>query len=158
MFLVISVDSTTGESIGHLIQLSSSLKVNSINVIPSISKKNRPSYVVLIDVDEEHVDGVVEVLVRELGITGYRVIECAHHSIPFDFVNVTVKCSRAGVEEAVRVKRVYHKGEVVFVKAEFDDLVRLSRILSERGVIKPIRLMKRIVESAALSGMLEVNI
>ena len=77
VFLV-QVDHLTGECVGQTIELFYKAGASNVQVMSSVTKKNRPSYVLLIDCRLEYKEAIQEVIVTELGSGGWHVIHTEH--------------------------------------------------------------------------------
>ena len=81
VFLV-QTDHISGEVIGSVINdLYMVAGVHNVQVIPSITKKNRPGYLFIVDSVEENNPEIDNIIVNELGATGWHIIETCHRHI-----------------------------------------------------------------------------
>lgn len=147
--IMAQVDDVPGELIGEFIARAEALGARNVQVVPSLTKKNRPAYLVYLDVPAELEPAAGRLLGAELGCWGYRVIAAAHRH--FDIARHTLALSvhRGGVTEraTLRVKTIADGDERLRVKAEHDDLSGVCAALRRAGVELPLAVLKAAVES-----------
>lgn len=79
MLVISQADNITGEEVGYAIEKLTEGGVKNVHVIPSLTKKNRPAFIFLIDIEtKEHLQNVEKILLSELGILGYNVVNTTH--------------------------------------------------------------------------------
>ncbi len=157
MLLMVYVDDAPGELVAYVTEELFKRGALNVHVVPSITKKGRPGLILFIDVEEELLGEVAEVLARDLGSLGFRILECRHESVEYkvDYIEVRVK---GEVKERVRVKKIVRGSEVLSVKAEFEDLKRLVQNTNKMGVRICLANLKKLVEAAALEGRAHVDL
>ena len=124
-----NVDDVSGELIGNLVSILEKKKVLDIQVIPSLTKKRRPSSIIKVFCEPKMKSQIVEILINELGTLGVR----------FQFVK------RVCVKRHLKQKEIYVKNEkymvtfkisyyksaqsyqIVNIKPEFKDLKLISK-------------------------------
>ncbi len=153
MFLVTVVDDRDGEVIGDaVVRLVERDEVLACHVMPALTKKNRPSHVMLLLVDGgDDPDAVAEEVAEEVmaltGSTGVdRFDATCYYSVPSRFERVRVVHGDEEWEVSVKIAEA-EDGTPVTVKAEFDEC---RRIADEVGL--PPREVKALVEAAARVG------
>ena len=63
-----------GESFDHLYQAGA----KNVQIMNTITKKNRPGYLYVIDCDEQSVGSIEDILITEIGTTGWHRINSEH--------------------------------------------------------------------------------
>lgn len=131
--MMAQVDDVPGELMGEFIRRAEALGARNVQVVPSITKKNRPAYLVYLDVPAALEAPAARLLGAELGCWGYRVIEAEHHHFDIARTTVALTVHRGGVsrEIAMRIKTISDGDDRLRVKAEHDDLVSLCATLRE---------------------------
>ncbi|MGB9724792.1 MAG: nickel pincer cofactor biosynthesis protein LarC [Nitrososphaeria archaeon] len=120
-----NLDDVTGETLGYLMGKLFDEGARDVCFIPVYSKKNRPAHIVRVMVDEEKMERLVEVLVKETGSLGVR-IEKSHRYV-LDRENVEVKLSSELGQEIVRVKVAKDgEGKIINFKPEYEDVKRVA--------------------------------
>ena len=79
--LMVQTDSLTGETIGAVIQYFYDAGALNVQVVSTITKKNRPGYMIFIDVSPDRIPAVEEVILRETGSTGWHVLNTEHRYV-----------------------------------------------------------------------------
>lgn len=78
LLFVIQVDHLSGEIIGDLIESFYSAGAKNVQVISTITKKNRPAYMIVVDGNEASADEIERVIVEECGSSGWHRISTKH--------------------------------------------------------------------------------
>ncbi|UCE12495.1 MAG: nickel pincer cofactor biosynthesis protein LarC [Candidatus Heimdallarchaeota archaeon] len=135
-----NVDDVDGETLGYLFDiLFEEDLVLDLTIINTISKKNRPGFLIQVLVEPSKTLQVTTVLTRELGTLGVRVLQGFRHIIPRKLITQQIKV--VNEEETVQVKRGYLNSELISEKVEYEDLKRIAR---RKGI--PLReIQKRIL-------------
>lgn len=129
-----NLDDCTGEVLGYLIEKLMDEGALDVQLIPGITKKNRPSYILCVLCREEHVEGLISTIFLETGTLGIRISrkemrvlrEREVREVEVEFKG-EIKTVRVKVSRSVR-------GEVASLKPEYEDC---SRIAEELGL--PLR-------------------
>ena len=119
-----NVDDVDGEILGAVIEDFTKEGALDVSVFPSMSKKSRPSHLIRIVCHEkDHAEFTLK-LMRETGSLGVRVIKCER--ILAERSTKTLSIPLMGENRRVRVKISRIQGQNINVKAEFEDLRRIS--------------------------------
>lgn len=94
--IIAQVDHLSGEVLGFAIEKIMACGARNVQLIPTITKKNRPGSLVIIDTDETCEGEVARFLVQELKITGYHRIEASHVFQRVAFESRTLRVSTNG--------------------------------------------------------------
>ncbi|MFW9928449.1 MAG: nickel pincer cofactor biosynthesis protein LarC [Candidatus Thorarchaeota archaeon] len=121
------VDDVTGEVIGNFIHKMESSKILDLQVIPSITKKNRPSYIIKILCHPIMSNKVLEEIFTELGTLGVRISKTKRVCIEREIE--TIKISLDEEEYEIKYKISYFKKDsgrqIVNIKPEYEDLKKI---------------------------------
>lgn len=131
--IIAQVDHSTGEVIGHSIQQLFKIGAWNVQLLQSITKKNRPSYMLFIDLPEDIVEDVAFFLASELGIWGYHILESHHVHFDVSFKEKTL-CLVAGERNAIfkiKPKYIFQKDRLLSIKIDHDQLVQIQSKLQE---------------------------
>ncbi|NLA52292.1 MAG: DUF111 family protein, partial [Alcaligenaceae bacterium] len=71
--LLVQVDHVAGDMMGFAINRLIELGAKNVQLLQAITKKNRPSYVLLIDLPADKLNPVSSFLASELGVWGYHI-------------------------------------------------------------------------------------
>ena len=74
ILVMVQIDHLSGELLGGLSDRLIEKGAQNVQMIPTLSKKSRPAYLLLIDTSQERLPDLEEFLVVELGVTGWHRI------------------------------------------------------------------------------------
>jgi uncharacterized protein (DUF111 family) len=153
--LMAQVDDVPGELLGEFIERAERLGARNVQIVPSITKKNRPGYLIYVDIPA-HLEAEMAVLLGgELGTWGYRVLaaEHKHFDIERHELRLTVEIADVEFDFDLRAKTISDAGRFTRSKAEYDDLSAICAELRNAGHHVPLAVLKAAVESELrLSG------
>ena len=152
LLILAQVDHASGDIIATVIDRICDLGAKNVHLVPSLTKKGRPGYLLFLDVPANLLDEVSTVLATELGILGLRVLKGEHYAFPFESVErtVTVDLGGAEVKANAPVKLVSTPRGPVPTSVEHDFCVRLQRQLcEEHGVEISLQVLKASILAAA---------
>ena len=123
------VDDVSGELIGNFIKTLETKQILDIQVIPSITKKNRPSHVIKVLCRPENSFDIIETIISELGTLGVRFNTIKRVCIDREIIITKIQINEN--EYDLRYKVSYFQTEkdkkVVNIKPEYEDLKNISR-------------------------------
>lgn len=135
-----NLDDVSGETLGHAIDRIMLEGAKDISVIPTVTKKNRPGYIIKVITDKAHIQDITLKLMKETGTLGVRVYKSQRHIAARKTENININIE--GLDEQVRYKvSKTLNGEIIQVKPEHEDLVRIAE---KTG--KPLRLLSDLVK------------
>lgn len=85
---IAQVDHLSGECIGQTIELFYNRGASNVQVIPTITKKNRPSYIFFIDCREQYINIIEETIFKELNTGGLHRIETIHKYLRNEIIKI----------------------------------------------------------------------
>jgi uncharacterized protein (DUF111 family) len=153
MLLLVNVDDISGEGIPHVIDDLMAQGARSVHVVQAFTKKGRLGYLFFVDAPEERVERLAGFLASELGTLGVRVFDPRHLCFEYRVrrVRLTARVGEEPAQALVAVKEILGEGgQVVSVKAEFEDLRAALVQLEQVGVELSLAALKRLVEQTAL--------
>ena len=145
ILLLAQVDHACGDIIASVTEELITLGVQNVNLVPSLTKKGRPGYLLFLDLPETLLVQVERVLATELGILGWRTFSAEHRGPKVSPVQRQVTLSLGGEEHVLDVpaKLVETADGSGVALVEHDFCVRLKRELRDaHGVDIPIRVLK----------------
>ena len=154
--MLVQTDDLSGELAGYAIQQLIELGVNNVQVMPTVTKKNRPAYLVLIDCKKELLQTVENFLISELCIGGYHLLQAHHVSFDTHLVERTVdlQSEKGKVSAAVAVRVFGSLDQPRGVKVDHDNLGYLCRrIKAELGVELSLKKLQTLVEANVLANL-----
>jgi uncharacterized protein (TIGR00299 family) protein len=125
-----NVDDVDGETLGYLFDLLFEKRlVLDLSIHNTITKKNRPGFLIRAVIDPLKTHEVSTVLSRELGTLGVRILPGFRHIVPREQTSHNIKVMNG--KETVRLKKGFIDSELISEKVEYEDL---KRIAQEKGV------------------------
>jgi len=125
-----NIDNVTGELMGHIFNVLSQYGARDVSIIPTTTKKNRPGYLLRVIAKPMDCDTLSEVIIRETGTLGVRVIPYVHRNITSrKIIPVQVDINEKKVE--IRIKVGMIGNEIISVKPEYEDARKVSE---ENGI------------------------
>ncbi|MFQ5815277.1 MAG: nickel pincer cofactor biosynthesis protein LarC [Candidatus Hydrothermarchaeaceae archaeon] len=142
-----SVDDVSGEVLGYTLERLYEVGALDVQIIPTITKKNRPGYIIEVVCEVGAEETMADVLISETGTLGIR-ISTAHKRFQLERELKNVDVSLLGYEGRAKVKIARHGKRVINLKAEFEDARRISK---STGL--PLRRVLREIEEQAKAGL-----
>lgn len=138
-----NLDDVSGEVVGHTMDKLLGEGARDVSVIPMLTKKSRPGYIVKVIADRETVEHLSQVLMEETGTLGIRIHPCLRRILTREVVPIKVEVE--GVKERITVKVAKdHAGKIVHVKPEYEEIKRLAE---KTG--KPLRVLMELTTAKA---------
>ncbi len=121
-----NVDDVDGEIVGYLFEkLIENEIVLDLTIINTLTKKNRPGFLIRAVVSPENTNHAIKLMIQELGTLGVRVLPAYRHIVPRKEISYQVKVFDE--TEEVRLKRGFLGPEMISEKIEFEDLRRIAQ-------------------------------
>ncbi len=123
------VDDVTGEILGNFIENIQNSNILDIQVIPSITKKNRPGHIIQILCHPIYKFQVIERIMEELGTLGVRINTIKRVCIDRDFIKKNLFINKVNYEIRFKVSYINtHDGKkIINIKPEYEDLKHISK-------------------------------
>ena len=125
-----NLDNVTGELMGHIFNVLMNKGARDVSIIPTLTKKNRPGYLLRVIAKPVDCDVLSELIIRETGTLGVRVIPFVHRNIASRKI-VPVQFHINGIEVEIRIKVGMIGKDIISVKPEYEDVRKVSY---ERGM------------------------
>ena len=118
-----NVDDVSGEVLAHVIDKAMSSGAKDVSIIPTMTKKGRPSHMISVICAPKDVDRLANVLISETGTLGIRIRSSERFIVPRKIIpfkikiqnkDFTIQCKTAGKS----------------FKVEYDDIKKVSEKLS----------------------------
>lgn len=134
-----NIDDASGEIIGNLVERLSDI-TKDVTVIPGITKKSRPTFLIRIISEKAQLDDVLEVLFSESGTLGARTQEVERYILPRAIITVPVSIDGNTFKVHVKVTRSSATGKITNAKPEFED-IKIIASRSQMGVKRVLELV-----------------
>ena len=153
--MLVMIDHLSGEEMGHLMNRLYSWGANNVNLLPTQTKKNRPGYLVFIDIHQSDETAISENMAREFGIAGHHRLDTSHchHAVSSTTSTVTIKCRGKTYAMDFPVKIIGNGHAPLHARAEYEGLVLIcDAIIEHCGVAPSIKRIKEEIKKQILVG------
>ncbi len=125
------VDDVSGEILGNFINKLQNENILDIQIIPSITKKNRPSHIIQILCYPEYTSKLIEKTIHELGTLGIRFNTINRVCVERIMEQRTIEIEGKRFDVNFKISFIAsEKGkEIVNIKPEFEDIKKISEEL-----------------------------
>ncbi len=123
-----NVDDVRGEILGNLIQVLLDHGAVDAHILPTITKKNRPGYLITVISPLDTVAALADCLIRETGTLGVRVNLSQRICLDRTIITHTIHLENREFQIHIKESR-NSKGEIIQHKIEFDDLQLIAKEL-----------------------------
>jgi uncharacterized protein (DUF111 family) len=157
LLILAHVDHACGDIISSVMDQLADAGAKNVHLVPSLTKKGRPGYLLYVDVPAANLAAVERLLVVELGVLGWRILGGEHRgpSMESRVVEATLTLGDSEAPLAVPAKLVFDEltGSRV-AHIEHDFCVRLKKeLLDSSGIDIPLRVLKARVQSAVADSL-----
>jgi len=124
-----AVDDVSGEILGNFVNILGNEDILDIQIIPTITKKNRPGHIIKIICDPSLSYDFILKTLRELGTLGVRFYSSKRVCIDRKIVNEKIEINGKWYELNFKISFIKkgEKTEIINVKPEFEDLSLISK-------------------------------
>ncbi|MFX1354630.1 MAG: nickel pincer cofactor biosynthesis protein LarC, partial [Promethearchaeota archaeon] len=122
------VDDVSGELLGNLVKILENEQVLDIQIIPSITKKNRPSHIIKVLCHPENSFELIETILKELGTLGVRFNTIRRVCIDREIIKAKIQAQEKTYDVSYKIS-YYMTDEykkIVNIKPEYEDLKKIS--------------------------------
>lgn len=156
MLLMTTIDDLPPESLPYIIDLTIEKGANNIHVMNAITKKGRMEHIVLVDTDEKYMDDICSLLALEFGTLGIKIFKYEHVKFPYNVESktISIKAYEINLETEIRIKYIENGGQIISLKAEYEDLRSLVMSINKKGIEIPLEKLKTIIEAEAYQNIL----
>lgn len=139
IILLAQEDHLDGEIVGSAIEELYRAGAYNVQVIATVTKKNRPGHLFVVDCGEGECGEVEQVLLRELGVTGWHKLETGHRHVGTEIrvYPVTFETPHGPALFQVKVKAVKH--QTGGLRPEHSSCVEIREELGRQNVYLPLR-------------------
>ncbi len=142
-----NVDDVSGEILGNLLEKIMEKGAKDVSIYHGITKKGRPTHLVSVICDNEHVEKIVDTLVLETGTLGIRISESNRFVVPRTIHTVSLALN--GKPFQITYKKSSFKGKTDF-KIEFDDLKNVAAMI-DKSIKETDSLLRKEIEKLEAS-------
>jgi len=132
LLFLVQVDHLSGELLGSAVEYLYAAGARNVQMLPGVTKKNRPGQSIIIDAPEERSEDIERIIVEELGSPGWHRFKTEHRHLPVESIGQATRVE-IGSEHFIfelRGKRIKNQPETV--RPEHSSCLELQRLLRER--------------------------
>jgi len=132
-----------------------------VHVIPTITKKNRPGYVLLLDVEPAAEESMGSFLARELGVSGYHKLDTEHSYMHVSFVTTTIEFCHEGrvIRQDCLLKLIGPADKPLHVKVEYEELLNVRKMVErEFGLDMVLDDLKKQIERGFSGDSIRIEV
>ncbi|MCK4383215.1 MAG: DUF111 family protein, partial [Candidatus Lokiarchaeota archaeon] len=124
-----AVDDVSGEILGNFVQTLEDENILDVQIIPSITKKNRPGHIIKILCNPQNNFDLIYKTLRELGTLGVRYYTTKRVCVDRKLVKSTIELNNKNYELQFKISYIQMNDriKVINVKPEFEDLKSISK-------------------------------
>lgn len=149
LLFLVQVDHLGGEIIGAVIEEFYQAGAKNVQVVSSITKKNRPSYMIFIDAKEENAGKIEKVIVNECGSSGWHRISTCHRHTNVSIIKKSITIQTADHLYEYEIQGKVIDDDVANARPEYDNCASLKSFLMEKeGICVPIRKLEKYIAEA----------
>lgn len=129
--IIAQIDHLSGEMLGLAIDRLLEYGASNVQIIPTITKKNRPGNLLIVDAVQEQEEIIAGFLLKELQVTGYHRIETNHvfQRVGIITRQIHARKNNAGTAFSCEVKITGEPSEPLSVAIEHNALVNAQEII-----------------------------
>lgn len=133
ILLYVQMDHLNGENMGSLLNVLYDAGAKNVQIINTITKKNRPGYIMIVDSPIVKLSEIENIIVKEAGSSGWHRINTKHCyvNVSIEKKNVKVKVSDFEFDFCIEGKILMN--DIETVRPEFENCLKLKNILLENG-------------------------
>ena len=140
LLILVQIDHLSGELLGNVIEDFYDAGAKNVQIVSAITKKNRPAYMIFIDVPFQKADKVENVIIKECGSSGWhRISTCHRHT------NVSVQKKQIKIRTEKGYYNFEAEGKVInddwkHARPEYENCIKLKKLLLEKeGISIPVK-------------------
>ncbi len=161
--IMAQADHLSGEMLGAAVEKIMELGASNVQLLSTITKKNRPGTILLIDTGEKAEGTITDYLARELKISGFHRINTTHqfHPVNYETRNLTINHGGGSFSSSCKVKIIGDTSDPMSIDVEHGFLLSLQWELEKSlDVRKSVLELKSIIESRLLEsgGDIEISL
>lgn len=132
---IVQIDHLNGEIMGSTFEYLYQAGALNVQCLQTITKKNRPGNVFLIDVPPEKESAIEKIIINELDSTGWHKIESDHRHVPAEIIYKDIDVIHDICRFTFQVKGKQRKGIPESVRPEHSSCQELKDKVMELGKV-----------------------
>lgn len=151
ILFIVQVDHISGEIYGSLFDCFYNAGASNVQCFATTSKKNRPGNVFLIDAAPDKADVIENIIINELGSTGWHKIVTQHRHVPTETVKKDVDITAGSCKFSFSIEGKQIKGTPESIRPEHSCCVKLKEKLNDENINIPLKQIYIKVQTALYS-------
>ncbi|MBU2548382.1 MAG: DUF111 family protein [Proteobacteria bacterium] len=156
------IDHLSGEEVGYMVNQLYGWGAKNVNVIATLTKKNRPGHLILVDTGCMDKEGLLEKMARCFGTCGCHRIDTTHLYLGTrsQSISLAVRSGERLFHEEVEIKIIEDQNGVLSRRLEYESLVSLcERLEKTLGFDIPFsRLRRRLEKGVGEGDCMEISV
>lgn len=132
LLFLVQVDHIPGEIMGSAVEFLYEAGAENVQVIPTVTKKNRPGQIFLIDAKPEEAELIEGIIRKELGATGWHRLETNHRRLPVQIIGRDFRVEMTPTYFDFHAEGKVVDGDLLTVRPEHRSCVNLRSEISAR--------------------------
>ena len=130
-------DHLNGELLGAALDMFYQSGASNVNILATVTKKNRPGYVLIIDCPPSRIDAIETIFTRELRISGWHQIDTTHRYRNGRVIEKAVSISIGDISIQTQISGKVLDDDLFNVRPEAECCLAVKQRLREIGVDLP---------------------
>lgn len=158
--LFAQADHVSGEVTGFAVGMIMELGAHNVQLISSVTKKNRPGNILIIDTDEKHETAIAGFLAKELKISGYHRIDTKHifQQVTLSQKNLIIRANGKKRKYICEIKIIGDPSNPLSIDVEHEALVKLQKVLRAQKRDLSLSELKTAIESKLRTSGKEITL
>jgi uncharacterized protein (DUF111 family) len=158
--LFAQADHVSGEVTGFAVGRIMELGAHNVQLISSVTKKNRPGNIIIIDTDDDHEGVIAQFLAKELKVSGYHRIDTTHifQRVTFSRKNLVIRSKGKRRMVHCEIKIIGDPSNPLSIDVEHDALVKLQKVLRAQRKELSLSELKTEIESKLRTSGKEITL
>ena len=158
--LFAQADHVSGEVTGFAVGRIMELGARNVQLISSVTKKNRPGNIIIIDTDDNHEEVIAQFLAKELKVSGYHRIDTTHifQRVTFSRKNLVIPSKGKRRMVHCEIKIIGDPSSPLSIDVEHDALVKLQKVLRAQKKELSLSELKTEIESKLRTSGKEITL
>jgi uncharacterized protein (DUF111 family) len=159
VLLYAQIDHLSGEAIGPTIEMFYDSGASNVNVVSSITKKNRPGYIMFIDCLSDNLEKLENILARELGVSGWHRITTLHEYLAVQCVKQTITVIFDGGQFEFTAEGKIINNDYINIRPENQNCLSFKKRLAESGILLSLsEIYQRLYQVLVVEDQTTINL
>lgn len=140
LLFLVQIDHLNGEILGDVIESFYQAGAKNVQIVSTVTKKNRPGYMVFIDAPVQSAIEIEELIVKDCGASGWHRISSCHRHTNVSVISKEIKIRTAKGSYDFTARGKVIDDDCLNARPEYDCCSELKRLLKEKeGKYVPVK-------------------